>query len=186
MPTSYPLTVPSASHTIAPVDSSHPGTTTRQAALIALGVTIFVAGLIVLAGLASVLGTKVWVLSVVMAVAVGWFVKPAQRNALVLTLIPATLLTNSAVVPHSGRYVPAITVIGALLIASRADLPSLVSRIRAVPPALLWLLVAYVAWMGVTTLTSTQKGTSLTYIFGSLVTLGIAFLVIPSLANRSD
>ena len=130
--------------------------------------------------------TKVWILSVILALAVGWFVKPAQRNALVLTLIPATLLTNSAIVPHSGRYVPAITVIGALLIASRAEWPGLVSRIRALPPALLWLLLAYVAWMGVTTLTSTQRGTSATYVFGSAVTLGVAFLVIPSLANRSE
>src|SRR5207245_2251803 len=74
----------------------------------------------------------------------------------------------------------------ALLIASRAEWPGLVSRIRALPPALLWLLLAYVAWMGVTTLSSTQRGTSATYVFGSAVTLGVAFLVIPSLANRWD
>ena len=176
-------------HNIAPVDTSAETSAESTSGIhtvqIALTIAAVVCGLIALAALATIIGSWVWIACAAAAIAVGLGFGPDRRGVLVLALIPATLLTNSALVPHGGRYVPAVTVIGALFVASRADLPQVIARARSLSPLLRWLLVAYIAWMAVTTLTSIQRGTSATYVIGSAVTLGLAFLLVPSLRNRS-
>lgn len=151
----------------------------------ALAVAAIVLVLIALAGLTAVIGPWTWLACAAVAVVGGLLIPRSERRLLVLALIPATLLTNSSVVPFAGRYVPAITVIGALLVTSRADVRVVLEQRKAIPTWLLRLLVAYVAWMAVTTLTSTEREVSAAYVVGSAVTLGLAFLVIPSLPNRA-
>ena len=146
---------------------------------------IEVVALITLAGLAAAIGAWVWLVSLAFALGAGLLVKRADRRLLVLALIPATLLTNSDVVPSAGRYVPSVTAIALLVVAGRDDLVLFVRTARAMPPWLLRLVIAYVAWMAVTALTSTQRELSLAYVVGSVFTLAVAFLVIPSLPRRS-
>ena len=151
----------------------------------AIAVAAGVVVLVVIAGLAAVIGVGVWLVSGAAAVLAGLLIKAQQRRLLVLTLIPATLLTNSNLVPHNGRYVPAVTVLIALLVASRADVGRIATHVRVLPKWLVRVLVAYFLWMVLTALTSTAKEVSFAYVVGSVVTLTIAFLVIPSIAHRS-
>lgn len=145
-----------------------------------------VAVLLGLAGLAASIGAWTWLAVAAMAVAGGFAVPAAWRSTLVLSLIPATLMTNSAVVPYAGRYVPAVTVIGALAVAHRTEIGRIRTQVADVPTWLRRLLIAWVAWMAITTLTSTEREVSAAYVVGSAITLAIAFVVIPSLPRRSE
>ena len=151
-----------------------------------LAVAGIVVVLLALAALGYPLGAnKAMVITAAVGAVAGLFVKPEWRRVLVLSLIPATLMTNSDVVPHDGRYVPSLVVLAALIVSSRKDIPNLLPQARALPTWLLRLLVAYVVWMAATAIFSTQRGTSATYVVGSIVTIGVAFLVIPALPRRT-
>jgi len=168
-----------------PANGSAENPSRRDGLLTGLAMAGVVVVLLALAALGYPLGAnKGMVVTAAVGAVAGLFVKPEWRRILVLSLIPATLMTNSDVVPHDGRYIPSLVVLAALIVSSRKDIPNLLAQARALPTWLLRLLVAYVVWMAVTAIFSTQRGTSATYVVGSIVTIGVAFLVIPALPRR--
>lgn len=131
----------------------------------------------------SRLGLPAYGLALACGAACGWIAGPARREPLLLALVPATILTTSAIIPYSARYLPALTVLTAFLVAGRFDLGGLAAATLRLPRPLIAALVAYLAWLAVTTATSTSHTVSLPYLLGSLVTLFIAFLLVPGLPS---
>ena len=101
-----------------------------------------------------------------------------------LALVPGTLLANSAVVPTQARYLPAAVLIIALVVACRSDVRTLPARAANLPTWLGRVVAGYALWLVVTTITSTEPVLSILYLVGTLVILGIAFLLVPSLDDR--
>ena len=167
-----------------PIDVSTPGPLAARNTFTAVALAVHVLALLVIAGLADLIGAAAWLVSLAGGVVAGFTVKAEMRRIFVLALIPATLLTNGDVVPHNGRYVPAVTTIVALVVASRHDLRSLATRASRLPRALLMVLVAYVLVMALAAATSIQRELSFAYLAGSIVTLGVAFLVVPFVSRN--
>jgi hypothetical protein len=120
-----------------------------------------------------------WLTCGVVAVALGLVVGSAGTESLVLAILPATVLTDSALVPFEGRYLPAAAAMIALLIAARSTLPAGIAQLRA-RPALAVVLIAYGAWAVVTTASSTDRGVSATYVVGLALSLTVCAVVLPS------
>lgn len=152
----------------------------QLAAALVVGMVLMV---LALGWVDSWLGLPTFGLALVCGGACGWIAGPTRRESLVLALVPATILTNSAIIPYSGRYLPALTVLAAFLAAGRFNLGGLADATKRMPRPLIAVLVAYLAWMAVTTATSTSHVVSVAYLLGSVVTLCAVFLLVPGLPN---
>lgn len=168
-------TRPVATH----LNVSSPGSARARWTGTAIALTLTLLVLLAIAALTEVLSAGVWLIALGVAVVAGIVATPMLRRTLILALVPATLLTNSDIVPFSGRYVPAVTVIVAIMVASRGDMRELPARIKSLPRGLLMLLAAYAGLLLITTVTSTERELSLAYLVGSAVTLTLAFIVVP-------
>ena len=145
------------------------------------GITVL---LLLIAGLAAVSVGLAWGVAAACAVFLAVALRGDRRLWLIVAVVPATLITNSGLVPYDGRYIPATTVLVALGLASLPRLDALRSQARSIPAGIALPLGAYLLWMFVSTLTSTNRVLSAAYLLFSLFSLGIAFLVIPSESSR--
>ena len=151
----------------------------------ALIVSAVVVALLLLAAMAYVSEIAAWLLAAAAACSAGLLIPLVHRRLLVVALVPASLLTGSALVPPQGRYLPVAAIVATLLVSSRADVRRLLRTAEAMPKWLARLLFAYVGWMLVTTVTSSDRALSLAYLVGTSAILAVAFVAIPSLPERS-
>ena len=151
----------------------------------ALIVPAVVVALLLLAAMAYVSEIAAWLLAAAAACSAGFLIPLVHRRLLVVALVPASLLTGSALVPPQGRYLPVAAIVATLLVSSRADVRRLLRTAEAMPKWLARLLFAYVGWMLVTTVTSSDRALSLAYLVGTSAILAVAFVAIPSLPERS-
>lgn len=127
-------------------------------------------------------GTAGWILAAGVAVALTLVPRLIDREVLVCALLPAAALTLSSLVTASGEYLAMSAVGGALVARYLLDHRSRPAGALESPvprPALVFV-VAYTAWAGISTVTSTEHRTSLVYLVGMAFSLAIAFWVVPS------
>ena len=144
--------------------------------LAAIGLAILIGVLTVAAPALPFVG--LWLACGVLAVALGLALGAARMESLVLVLLPATVLTDSALVPFEGRYVPAAAAMIALVVAARQLLPGGLARLRSRP----WyaaVLLAYGVWALVTLGSSTDRALSATYIAGLALSLTTCAVILP-------
>jgi hypothetical protein len=144
--------------------------------LAAIGLAILIGVLTVAAPALPFVG--LWLACCVLAVALGLALGAARMESLVLVLLPATVLTDSALVPFEGRYVPAAAAMIALVVAARQLLPGGLARLRSRP----WyaaVLLAYGVWALVTLGSSTDRALSATYIAGLALSLTTCAVILP-------
>ena len=104
---------------------------------------------------------------------------------LLIALLEASALTPSGLVPAKYQYVPTAVAGAALL----ADFTWSVIRKRQAlvlaPRMLLAVVIAYAGWAIVTTVFSINRGVSTLYAVGIVLTLSIAFVVVPSMRGQA-
>jgi hypothetical protein len=123
-----------------------------------------------------------WGLTAVAAVVAG-LLAWQRPLALLLALLPATLLVATGLIPDAGRYQPTAVVVAPLGLIWAWRLVRSEARLAWPEPAVVVSLGAYVAWCAVTTLTSTARGSSTVYLGGILVTLAVIYGVAPALVS---
>lgn len=148
----------------------------RLRAVAAIALAIAIGALTVAAPALPFLG--LWLACGLIAIALGLVVGAGGTESLVLAILPATVLTDSALVPFEGRYVPAAAAMIALLVAARWTIPAGLTRLRSRP----WLaavLIVYGTWALVTSVTSSDRGLSATYVIGLALSLTVCAVILP-------
>lgn len=125
-----------------------------------------------------------WGLTAVAAVVAGLL---AWRRplALLLALLPATLLVATGLIPDAGRYLPTAVVVAPLGLTWLWRLVRGQTGLAWPEPTIALSLGVYVAWCAVTTITSTARGSSLVYLGGIVVTLAVIYWVAPTLLAQA-
>jgi O-antigen ligase len=121
-----------------------------------------------------------WGLTAVAAVVAG-LIAWRRPLALLLALLPATLLVATGLIPDAGRYQPTAVVVAPLGVIWALRLVRGEARLAWPEPTVAVSLGAYVAWCAVTTLTSTARSGSLVYLGGIVVTLALIYGAAPAL-----
>ena len=121
-----------------------------------------------------------WGLTAVAAVVAG-LLAWQRPLALLLALLPATLLVATGLIPDAGRYQPTAVVVAPLGVIWALRLVRGEARLAWPEPTVAVSLGAYVAWCAVTTLTSTARSGSLVYLGGIVVTLAVIYGAAPAL-----
>jgi len=121
-----------------------------------------------------------WGLTAVAAVVAG-LIAWRRPLALLLALLPATLLVATGLIPDAGRYQPTAVVVAPLGVIWALRLVRGEARLAWPEPTVAVSLGAYVAWCAVTTLTSTARSGSLVYLGGIVVTLAVIYWAAPAL-----
>jgi O-Antigen ligase len=121
-----------------------------------------------------------WGLTAVAAVVAG-LLAWQRPLALLLALLPATLLVATGLIPDAGRYQPTAVVVAPLGLIWAWRLVRGEARLAWPEPTVAVSLGAYIAWCAVTTLTSTARASSLVYLGGIVVTLAVIYGAAPAL-----
>jgi len=146
----------------------------------AAAVILLLAGALAASWVAVFDARLAWAVAAIGAIAIGVVATGTRARWIALSLIPASLLTESAIVPFDGRYIPVLMLAGALGVALRSRTGAAFEFARLLPRWFVVAIGAYLAWALVATLATISFG-ELEYVAGIVVTLGAAFVATPML-----
>ena len=112
-----------------------------------------------------------WAAGGVGAIVLGTILTGTRSRWIALSLIPASLLTSSAIVPFEGRYIPVLMLTAALAISLRTRAPAALVFLRQLPRPFVVTVSIYLAWAAIATVVSISF-TDLEYLGGMAATLG--------------
>ncbi|HYN68592.1 MAG TPA: O-antigen ligase family protein [Candidatus Eisenbacteria bacterium] len=154
----------------------------RGPGLVVLLVLVATVPAYTLVGLGWVIGG---VLAVLIALGIGLLARRSSLPLLALATLPAAVLVGSHLVPSPTRYIPIFVIGLALALAFLRAVRAREVGVTTPPRPVIIAVAAYFGWAAVTTPFSTSLLTSVLYLAGMVGTLGLAFVVIPSvLAGR--
>lgn len=130
---------------------------------------------------AATSSTVGWAAVIVVGAALGLLVHRWGPEVGIAGLLPAAALVSSGLVEASSEYMPAVAC--GVAIGVGAGIRLVERRLPPTPAAMPVLVLvavsAYVAWAAVVTVSSTARRTSLVYLFGMALVLGLAFVLTP-------